>query len=488
MKLKRTNLETANIDRAEVDAFFTAVSERGIELHDFLLLRGSYVCCEAEWTPYRKGDLHMLYSLSKAFTAIGIGFALQEGLIHTGDTVYSFFREELEKSAYSNSISEKAKQIKIEHLLTMSTGQTEEPPILNYEFDGNWVAEFLKITPVYEPGSTFFYDTTATYVLSAILTRVSGKPLADYLKPRFFDPLDITDFAWDLSPEGNSLGGIGLNLSVESIAKLGVFLLQEGKWEGKQLLSPDWIRRMTSKLIPSAGGDIYDDGDNWGYGYGYQIWQCIPDGVYRGDGAYGQFVIVAPRENLIIATLSGTEDMGGLMDEMWAHLLPACGPVNLAALTEADSEKRHFTISCPPGTGDLPRSLTGTYELADNEEHIQKLTLSFLPDEPNTLTITCSFSDGRTRCLQFGYNSWRDNRIDGIKNAHYYTCGDICTAQTAGAWAWEKDHLNLKLCYLNGPLGVAAQLIPSGKSLAVTVQKKRSMAIKTEFSYTGHRI
>ena len=486
MDLKRTSLEIANIDPAGIDAFFRGVSSRGIELHDFLLLRGSYVCCEAEWSPYKKDDLHMLYSLSKAFTAVGIGFAVQEGLLHTEDTVYSFFREELKKDGVS--ISDRAKQIRIEHLLTMSTGQTEEPPILNYEFEGNWVAEFLKIEPVHEPGSAFFYDTTATYVLSAILTRVTGETLANYLKPRFFDPLGITDFAWDSSPEGNSLGGIGLNLSVESIAKLGVFLLQEGKWEGNQLLSADWIRRMTANLVRSAGGDVYDDGDNWGYGYGYQIWQCIPDGVYRGDGAYGQFVIVAPKENLIIATLSGTEDMGGLMDEMWKHLLPACGPVDPSALSEADSEKKHFMVSCPAGSHDLPPAFLCSYDLDDNEEHITGLSLSLLSGDPGTLTITCSFADGRTRCLHFGYRGWRDNRMDGVKNAHYYTCGDICTAQTAGAWAWENNRLKLKLCYLNGPLHVTAKCRLLEQTLTITAQKHCSMAPKTSFSYRGHII
>ena len=483
MKLKRTSLEIANINKEGVNAFLAAVSRRGIELHDFMLLRGAYVCCEAEWTPYRKEDLHMLYSLSKAFTAVGIGFAVQEGLLKTEDTVYPFFQEELEKEGYADTIREKAKKIKIEHLLTMSTGQTEEPPILNYEFEGNWVAQFLQIEPVHEPGSAFFYDTTATYMLSAILTKVTGEKLVDYLKPRFFDPLGIEDYAWDTSPQGNSLGGIGFNVTIETIAKLGVFLLQEGKWQDKQLLDASWVKRMTSRLIHSAGGDVYDDGDNWGCGYGYQIWQCIPDGVYRGDGAYGQLVVVAPKENVVIATLAGTEDMGGLMDEMWTHLLPACPPVEKEELKEAESEKMTLEVPVPKGTNQIPASVLGCYELEENDEGIQKL--QFEKEGDNTLAITCFYKDQQVRRLKYGYKNWQENRISEVNYASYYTCGDICKSQTAGSWAWEKDHLILKLCYLNGPLGVTAECAFSEQNIQIQALKSRSMALKTSFEFQG---
>ena len=479
MKLKRTNLEIANIKKEGIEAFLDAVEKRGIELHDFMLLRGPYVCYEAQWTPYRKEDQHMLYSLSKVFTAIGIGFAVQEGLLKTEDLVYPFFQEELEKEGAA--LGEKTRQIKVEHLLTMTTGQTKEPPILNYEFEGNWAVQFLKIEPEHEPGTAFFYDTTATYMLSAILSKVTGETLEDYLKPRFFEPLEVESYAWDTSPQGNSLGGIGLNVTIETVAKLGVFLLQEGKWKGKQLLEASWMKRMTSNLVRSVGGDVYDDGDNWGYGYGYQIWQCIPDGLYRGDGAYGQFAIVAPKENVVIATLSGTEDMGGLMDEMWKHLLPACLPVDNKKLREADSVKRTFSIPFPNGTDDVSEKLCGTYELMENEEQIQRIQIE--KNEKKVLSITCYFKDKRVRCLKYGYQNWEENLIPGVSHASYYTCGDICTAQTAGAWAWENDHLNLKLCYLNGPLSVTAALTCSEEGIKIEAQKKQSMALKTTFQF-----
>ncbi|MGN0386204.1 MAG: serine hydrolase domain-containing protein [Lachnospiraceae bacterium] len=493
MNLKRTSLEIAKIDKKGIDAFLEDITQRGIELHDFYLLRGEYVCYEASFMPYKNTDLHMLYSLSKAFTAIGIGFALSEGLLHLEDTLYSYFKEDLTTyfdkkmptDNFSNPIGEKAKRITIEHMLTMNTGQEEEPPILNYEFEGNWIAKFLQIEPVHEPGSFFFYDTTATYCLSALITKVTGQTLADYLVPRFFAPLGIEDYAWDNSPAGCSLGGIGLNLSIESIAKLGVFLLQEGNFNGKQLLDAAYLKRMTSNLVASIGGDVYDNGNNWGVGYGYQIWQCIPDGYYRGDGAFGQFAIVSPKDNLIIATLSGTEDMGGLMDSMWKYLLPACAPIDVATLTEAASTKETFTVPVLEGSDILPVSLPAIFTVVPNEENIE--SLRFNMSEKKVLSITCYFQDGKDHTLNFGYKAFEDNRIPGQKYANYYTCGDITTSNTAGCYAFFDNALYLKLCHLNGPLGILATCRFTDDGLTIDVSKARSMSPKTSYHFETER-
>lgn len=480
MDLERTSLEKAKIEKEGIDQFLKAVNEKGIELHDLILVRGDKVCYEAQWLPYRKEDMHMLYSLSKVFTALAVGFAVQEGLLSTGDAVVSFFDAELPEY-----LTENTKKMKIEHLLTMSTGQESEPPILNYEVEGNWVRKFLEIEPSYEPGTHFFYDTTATYMLSAILTKVTGETVVDYLKPRFFEPLGIADYAWDESPQGNSLGGIGFNVTIETVAKLGVFLKQEGTWQGKQILNRDWMKRMTSNLINSAGGDVYDDGDNWGYGYGYQIWQCIPDGAYRGDGAYGQFAIVAPKENLVIATLTGTEDMGGLMDAMWKYLFPACKPVDNDSIKKDVSVKELFYVSYPEGKQKSDISVAGTYQMEKNEENIERIVIE---EEKDVIHITCFFAGGETRTLAYGYEQWEENRIAGVKYASYYTCGDIRMVNTAGAYAWENDRLCLKLCYLNGPLGVTAEIGFKGDKIKIQAEKHRSMAMKTKYEFDGVRI
>lgn len=139
MNLPRISPAAAGISEEGIKGFLEGVRERGIELHDLMVVRGGKVCYEASWYPYGEDRLHMLYSLSKAFTAVGVGFAVQEGLFAVEDTVYSFFKEEL-----PDTIGERAKRIAVEHLLTMCTGQETEPPILNYAFEGNWVENFWR--------------------------------------------------------------------------------------------------------------------------------------------------------------------------------------------------------------------------------------------------------------------------------------------------------------------------------------------------------
>ena len=484
MKLQRTSLEMAGLDKKKIDAFIAEMQEKKIELHEMIIMRGDKVCYEAEWYPYEKEGLHMLYSLSKAFTAIGVGFAVQEGLLSVEDKVISFFDEELPEQ-----VSERISHMTVEHLLTMCTGQEKEPPILNYEFEGNWVQEFLKIEPVSEPGTRFFYDTTATYVLSAIITKITGRKLVDYLKPRFFVPLGIEDYHWDVSPQGNSLGGIGLNVSIETVAKLGSFFLQQGAWQGKQLLDRAWMTRATARLVNSAGGEIYSDGTDWEQGYGYQIWQCIPEGVYRGDGAYGQFVVVDPKQNLVIATLAGTDDMGGLMDGMWKHLLFACQEVENCDIKEGESCKEAFQVAFPEGKSKEAALFGGTYLLKENEEGLKRIRLEMDKagaDKP-VLCITTEYEDGKECTLSYGYQNWIKNDIPGVTFSHYYECDDIRRVNTAGAYAVKNSILILKLCYPNNPLGVMAELELEGETLHIRAKKSRCMTLKMEYDFTGTR-
>ena len=133
-----------------------------------------------------------------------------------------------------------------------------------------------------EPGTHFLYNTLGTYMLSAIITKVTGMPAGEYLRPRLFEPLGIEDWWWEACPKGFHTGGFGLNLRTGDIAKFGQFLLQKGMWDGKQLLNPEWIGEATSYQVKNFGEK------DWGSGYGYQFWRCSAEGVFRGDGACGQ--------------------------------------------------------------------------------------------------------------------------------------------------------------------------------------------------------
>ena len=153
---------------------------------------------------------------------------------------------------------------------------------------------------------------------SAIIQKVSGETLLDYLTPRLFEPLGIENPSWETDPDGINTGGWGLSITTEDISKFGQLYLQKGVWKGKQLVSEEWVEEAT-KLQSSNGSNPESD---WDQGYGYQFWRCRHN-LYRGDGAFGQFCIVMPDQDAVLAITSGTGDMQKVMSLAWKHLLPA---------------------------------------------------------------------------------------------------------------------------------------------------------------------
>jgi CubicO group peptidase (beta-lactamase class C family) len=155
-------------------------------------------------------------------------------------------------------------------------------------------------------------------MLSAIVQKTTGQTVVEYLKPRLFDPLGIEDPQWDANPEGITLGGYGLHVRTEDIAKFGQLYLQKGQWNGKPLISADWVALATSKQV-SNGSDPTKD---WDQGYGFQFWRSRHN-AYRGDGKDGQFCIVLPEQDAVIAITANTGNMQAQLNVVWDELLPA---------------------------------------------------------------------------------------------------------------------------------------------------------------------
>ena len=204
--------------------------------------------------------------------------------------------------------------------------------------DDKLTRAFLSL-PV-EPGTHFRYNTPATYMLSAMVQKATGQTVLDYLRPRLFDPLGITDATWDASKQGITLGGFGLRIKTEDIARFGQLYLQKGEWQGKQLCRPIGSPPATARQTSNGSSPTSD----WEQGYGYQFWRCR-HGFYRGDGAFGQFCIVMPEQDAVVAITSGTRDMQAVLDKVWEHLLPAMGPDALPA-TDAYGESLRQARLC----------------------------------------------------------------------------------------------------------------------------------------------
>ncbi|MCL2099537.1 MAG: beta-lactamase family protein [Oscillospiraceae bacterium] len=319
MKLQRSVPEKQGVKSQAIIDFLCKIKEENHELHSFMLLKNGKVISECWWQPYAPQYRHQLFSLSKSFTSSAIGMAVSEGLLTTDTLLVDIFKEET--AELGNDIDEKMKRMTMKHILMMSTGTEYENWNFWGDMRGNNIKNFLSSHVKHEPGSVFFYHTLATYMQSAAITRLTGQTLTDYLKPRLFSPLGITDPYWEKDNLGICYGGFGLNIKTEEIAKFGQLYLQKGIWNGKRLISEDWINEATSKQIDNAGNNANASVD-WSQGYGYQFWRCVPAGVYRGDGMYGQFCIVMPDANAVIAITSNV-DMQRVQDLIWEILLPA---------------------------------------------------------------------------------------------------------------------------------------------------------------------
>ncbi|MCA1596813.1 MAG: beta-lactamase family protein, partial [Chloroflexi bacterium] len=298
--LPRSTPEAQGIASSSIQAFVEEVQESIRELHSFQLLRHGHVLAESWWRPYSPGLPHMLFSLSKSFTSTAAGLAISEGRFSLDDTVVSFFPDDVPPE-----VGEHLAAMRVRHLLSMSTGHGEDTlGSLTRGQVENWVQAFLGCPVVYEPGTHFLYNSGATYMVSAIVQKTTGSTVLDYLKPRLFDPIGITGPAWESCPRGINTGGWGLSVRTEDISRFGQLYLQKGIWEGRRLLPEEWVIEATSRHI--ANGDNPES--DWNQGYGYQFWRCRHN-AYRGDGAFGQYCVVMPEQDAVLAITAGLGDM-----------------------------------------------------------------------------------------------------------------------------------------------------------------------------------
>jgi CubicO group peptidase (beta-lactamase class C family) len=293
---------------------FVEAADKINTLHSFMILRHGRVIAEAWWKPEAPDKPHLLWSLSKSFTSTAIGLAIEEGKLSLEDPVLKFFPGDAPAEPSDN-----LKAMTVRDLLTMTGGHDTEPKSPS----GNpTVKQFLSHPVVHKPGTHFQYNTMGTYTLSAIITKVTGQTTLDFLRPRLFEPLGIENPEWADSSEGYSLGGYGLKLCTEDIARFGQLYLQKGKWNGKQLVPEKWVKQATSKQVPNDQESHTKIGIDWRQGYGFQFWRCTHN-AFRGDGAAGQFCVVIPEKDVVIAITAETGDMPGELNAIWENLLPA---------------------------------------------------------------------------------------------------------------------------------------------------------------------
>jgi len=314
-RLPRSTPEQQGVSSSAVLALLDAITELG-ELHSLMVVRHGHVVAEGWAAPYSSDRVHLLYSLSKSFTSTAVGFAQAEGLLDVDDLVLEHLADLAPASPDAN-----LRRMRLRHLLTMTTGHDEDASDRSFSQD-DWARAFLALPVEHEPGTHFVYNTAATYILSAIVQRITGQRVLDYLRPRLLEPLGIEGATFEQSPQGIDTGGFGMSVTTEDIAVFGQLYLQDGVWSGTQVLPVGWAAEATARQVPNG-----DDADSdWAQGYGYQFWRGR-HGSYRGDGAFGQYCVVVPELDLVVVTTSAIMDMHRELALVWEHLLPGVGEV-----------------------------------------------------------------------------------------------------------------------------------------------------------------
>ena len=333
---------------------------------------------------------------------------MTEGLLTVDDRVVDYFPDDLPAD-----ISDNLAAMRVRDLLTMTTGHAEDTLIhVRDQSDDNWAKAFLALPVVYEPGTHFLYNSGATYMLSAIVQSLSGQTVLDYLTPRLFGPLGIENPIWETCPRGINAGGWGLSITTEDIARFGQFCLQQGQWQGEQLLPASWLEAATSFQVSNAGsgmGNNDEDAVNdWAQGYGYQFWRCRHN-VYRGDGAFGQFCIVMPDQDAVLAMTCGVENMQAVLNQVWPHLLPAMGDGSLTEDDEAQQalSRKLDSLMLPYPQGSVSSPLAAQvsgrrYRIEPNDQGIDAVSLTF-NDNGSVLTVE---KQSQTHRIVAGKNAW----------------------------------------------------------------------------------
>ncbi len=317
---------------AAADSLWNQAANDSLEIHSIMIVNDGKVVYESWRNGADANTKHILNSISKTYTSIAVGLAIEEEKLSLDEKVVDIFPEYLH-----DTVSRNLADMDVRDLLTMTCGHAtdhtyEMQRLAKTDTTFNWIKQFMSYPVEYRPGTIYCYNSVGTLMLSAIVQKRTGDSLIDYLRSRLFTPLGIEDPYWETTKDGICYGGWGLYLKTEDLAKTGQLLLQKGKWNGRQIIPAEWIAEMSRMQVESAPAGINlvqlaEDcsrsiDPDWIQGYGYQMWMCR-NNAFRADGARGQYILVLPDQNSVIAITANTNRMQDELNLVWKYILPA---------------------------------------------------------------------------------------------------------------------------------------------------------------------
>lgn len=427
-------------------------------MHGFVIVRHGKVIAEGSWKPFDTlNETHMLYSHSKSFTSSAIGLLADRGKIDLDERIVDIFSNEVPAK-----VSENLAQLRVRDLLTMNVGKKDHL----LRDGGDWVKEFLSKDFFRKPGTGFKYDSDATYMLAAIVEKKSGMKMMDYLQKNMFDQIGITKAWTTCSPQGIPCGGWGMNMTTRELARFGQLYLNRGDWDGKRVLSSDWVSLATTRQTWSGwqnvGVKALGEGTDWEQGYGFQFWRCR-HGAYRADGAGGQYTVVIPEKDMVVSAHAGLGDFPKELDLIWDNLLPVLKDAPLAENPSAQKKlaDRLAKLAIKPVEFARARKWTTPFEFSLRENSRGFKSVRFDPKDGGGCICTLVTRAGEQK-FPAGTGEWQEGSIR-IDTENYEGLGAyIGEHTTMASCGFVTGGFHLK-AYLTGTTGYLEFIVKDGK-------------------------
>lgn len=427
-------------------------------MHGFVIVRHGKVIAEGSWKPFDTlNETHMLYSHSKSFTSSAIGLLADRGKIDLDERIVDIFSNEVPAK-----VSENLAQLRVRDLLTMNVGKKDHL----LRDGGDWVKEFLSKDFFRKPGTGFKYDSDATYMLAAIVEKKSGMKMMDYLQKNMFDQIGIAKAWTTCSPQGIPCGGWGMNMTTRELARFGQLYLNRGDWDGKRVLSSDWVSLATTRQTWSGwqnvGVKALGEGTDWEQGYGFQFWRCR-HGAYRADGAGGQYTVVIPEKDMVVSAHAGLGDFPKELDLIWDNLLPVLKDAPLAENPSAQKKlaDRLAKLAIKPVEFARARKWTTPFEFSLRENSRGFKSVRFDPKDGGGCICTLVTRAGEQK-FPAGTGEWQEGSIR-IDTENYEGLGAyIGEHKTMASCGFVTGGFHLK-AYLTGTTGYLEFIVKDGK-------------------------
>lgn len=463
--------ESQGVQSSVLSAVIDKIASSGKDIHSMLVVKNGVLISETYFAPYTAKTKHSLFSCSKTFTSMLIGIAQGKGLLQLSDTVVSFFPDKVPENPDAHLLS-----MRIQDLLCMASGNAEDTFPYMTKDNGDWVRVFFSRPVEYAPGTHFCYNTGATFMLSAILTAVTGKTALQLANEWIFDKIGIRFAKWDSSPQGLSLGGTGLHLTPLQMARFGLLLLNEGNWEGEQIIPQEYVRLAREKKIHTEKHISHPD---WCAGYCYQMWRCSFN-AYRADGMGGQFITILPEQDAVVVFTSALgSDIVYPMDIVGSDLFEALrGTSEIPENPSAFAELTALSASVEqPAQGNLPEEARNSVpwgkKISPNEKLMRFIHSITLYDRRIQLD-----TDMGSAAFPFSWNApaldYADISLPFLRNP--------VQLSFMGKWEEESSCLLIRVGALGEPWTVYLRIRFAGDS--ATISLTSTMAADQEYTAT----